>query len=356
MREHPPTTTSQNTERNDSASLIRLADGTPDSLAWWAEQYFRYAVTASPMSQQVQRRDLARFLQFMRAEERTDRRPAWTPRLSSAFRHHLQSTLTAQGRRAWSDRTIVRMLAHLKTFATWVHTLRPFPLGNPLATIKLPGVGTGLDVDRALTPAERRRLLDAADLLLTVGGRSRDRKRYRTGERPRRKGYRPYRNRAIVYTLIETGMRRGAIPRLNLDDLDGRRRTLTVTEKGGYTHTYQISREGLQAILDYLAHERPDDAAHWRSPALFLAAATVPQSTGRLAAGAVNAVWNAVCRVAQVQGRTPDSARHAMGKHIITKTGNIAAVQKQLGHRQPAYSMQYARITAEELGQVLDER
>ena len=197
MREHPPTTTSQNTERNDSATLIRLADGTPDSLAWWAEQYFRYAVTASPMSQQVQRRDLARFLQFMRAEERTDRRPAWTPRLSSAFRHHLQSTLTAQGRRAWSDRTIVRMLAHLKTFATWVHTLRPFPLGNPLATIKLPGVGTGLDVDRALTPAERRRLLDAADLLLTVGGRSRDRKRYRTGERPRRKGYRPYRNRAM---------------------------------------------------------------------------------------------------------------------------------------------------------------
>jgi integrase len=356
MRKNTPTITAQNTARNDATPLRRFSERTPDGLTWWAEQYFRYAVTASPVSQQVQRRDLARLLQFMLAEERTDRRPAWTPRLSSAFQHHLQSTLTAEGRRAWSDRTIVRMLAHLKTFATWVHTLRPFPLGNPLATIKLPAVGTGLDVDRALTPAERRRLLDAADLLLTVGGRSRDRTRYRTGERPRRKGYRPYCNRAIVYTLIETGMRRGAIPRLNLDDLDARRRTLTVAEKGGYTHTYQISREGLQAILDYLAHERPDDAAHWRSPALFLAAATVPWSTGRLAAGAGNAVWNAVCRVAQVQGRTPHSARHAMGKHIIAKTGNIAAVQKQLGHRQPAYSMQYARITAEELGQVLDER
>lgn len=45
-----------------------------------------------------------------------------------------------------------------------------------------------------------------------------------------------------------------------------------------------------------------------------------------------------------------------MGKHIIAKTGNIAAVQKQLGHRQSAYSMQYARITAEEFGQVLYER
>ena len=71
---------------------------------------------------------------------------------------------------------------------------------------------------------------------------------------------------------------------------------------------------------------------------------------------AVNDVWNAVCRLANVHGRTPHSARHAMGKHIMAKTGNIAAVQKQLGHKQPAYSLQYARITAEELERVLDER
>jgi integrase len=148
----------------------------------------------------------------------------------------------------------------------------------------------------------------------------------------------------------------GAITKLNLDDLDVRCKTLTVAEKGGYAHTYQISQEGPRAIQEYLAHERPHDAAHWPSSALFLAASTVPQSTGRLAAGAVNAIWNAVCQVAHVQGRTPQSARHSMRKHIIAKTGNIAAVQKQLGHRQPAYSMQYARITAEEFGKVLDER
>ena len=70
----------------------------------------------------------------------------------------------------------------------------------------------------------------------------------------------------------------------------------------------------------------------------------------------VNDIWNAVCRLANVQGRTPHSARHAMGKHIIAKTGNIAAVQKQLGHRQAAYAMQYARMTTEALAQVLDDR
>ena len=40
----------------------------------------------------------------------------------------------------------------------------------------------------------------------------------------------------------------------------------------------------------------------------------------------------------------------------LAETGNIAAVQKQLGHQQAAYEMQYARVTTEELAQVLEDR
>jgi len=47
-------------------------------------------------------------------------------------------------------------MAHLKTFAKWIHKLKPFPLDNPMAKIKLLPVGTGLEVERAITPAERR--------------------------------------------------------------------------------------------------------------------------------------------------------------------------------------------------------
>jgi integrase len=347
---------SQNTIRNENQPLLTLPTDASDDLEWWMQQYFHLAVTTSPASQKVQRRDLTLFLRYIRLEEGTDLRHAWTPRLSRDFQQHLQHTLDEHGQRLWSDKTIIRILAHLKTFATWTHTLKPFPLGHPMARIKLPIVGSGLQVERALTPTERRRLLDAADLLLSLGGRSKDRKRYRTGERPIRKGYRPYRNRAIVYTLIETGMRRAAITKLNVDDLDIHHRTLRVDEKGGYTHTYAISREGVQAIQDYLHHERERDTTRWQSPALFLAASTVAHSTGRLAVLAVNDIWKTVCHTADVQGKTPHSARHAMGKHIIAKTGNIAAVQRQLGHRHAAYAMQYARVTTEELGNVLDER
>ena len=45
-----------------------------------------------------------------------------------------------------------------------------------------------------------------------------------------------------------------------------------------------------------------------------------------------------------------------MGRHIMNKTGNVAAVQRQLGHKNAAYSLQYARITDAELQTVVDER
>ena len=89
-----------------------------------------------------------------------------------------------------------------------------------MAKLKLMSVGTGLEVERAINPAERRRILDAADSLPLVGGRSKDRNRFRGQERLQRKGYRPYRNWAMVYTLIETGMRRAAVRNLNLKYVD----------------------------------------------------------------------------------------------------------------------------------------
>jgi integrase len=60
----------------------------------------------------------------------------------------------------------------------------------------------------------------------------------------------------------------------------------------------------------------------------------------------INTAWNEVCRLAGVEGYTPHAARHAMGKHLIEKTGPTNAT----------YSMQYTRITDEELGNALEDR
>jgi integrase len=70
----------------------------------------------------------------------------------------------------------------------------------------------------------------------------------------------------------------------------------------------------------------------------------------------INTVFNELCSLAAVEGHTPHDARHAMGRHLIEKTGNIAAVQRQLGHTNAAYSIQYARVIDQELADALDDR
>ncbi len=230
-----------------------------DDLHQWFGLYFTTQVTTSPRSQKEQQRDLRMFLSFLQQECGSTVRSTWSPRVGKDFLTALQNTFTEAGARKWSDRTINRITAHLKTFAKWIHQHRPFPLGSPMEKIKMLSVGNQLEIERALTKQERNRIMDAADQLLLVGGRSRDRNRHGGPNPPQRKGFRPFRNRAIIYTLIETGMRRTAITRLNLVDIDFDRRIVSVTEKGGSMQPYPISRQGLDAITDYIEQERGQD-------------------------------------------------------------------------------------------------
>ncbi len=336
---------------------LEASVGAEHRLKDWVEAYFAVEVTTLDSSRKVQGRDLELFVRFFEDETKGTSIDNWTPRLSQAFLNSLRGTVGAGGARQWNDRTINRILAHLKTFSKWVHRMRPFALGDPMEKIRALPATSLLSIERALTPTERRRILDAADLLLKNGGRSKDRSRFKgEEERPVRRGYRPYRNRAIVYALIETGMRRAAVAGLALSNVDFKDKRITVVEKGAVTHTYKISREGIAAIRDYFEKERNQDVEGHGAPELFLAAGSSRNRHGKLHPNAVNEVWNQVCGAAGVQGKTPHSARHAMGRYLIEQTGNIEAVQRQLGHRNAAYSLQYSRISEQELQDALEKR
>lgn len=60
--------------------------------------------------------------------------------------------------------------------------------------------------------------------------------------------------------------------------------------------------------------------------------------------------------LAGVQDTTPALGALAPGKHITENAGNVAAAQRQIGHKNAIYSMQYSRITAEELHDVINGR
>ena len=267
-------TVSQNTKPNNF-DLVTLDKNLPDTLDAWAEFYFSFEVSTSQKSQKEQKRDMNLFLSFMSKEIGNLERSNWTPRLTQTFIDYMRHE--TDGKRRWGDKYINRIMSTIKTFAKWVHKYRPF------------------------------RILDSADHLIVSGGVSKDRKRFKSGTRPKRKNYRPFRNRAIIYTLIETGMRRNAVISINIHDIDFEKKTIGV-------HKYKISQEGLNAIKTYIDRERSTDNEQWNSPALILSNSPNKKGDGRLSPQVVNSIWKNVCQKAGISGKTPHSARHAMGK------------------------------------------
>ena len=354
--------TPRNHSQNALSNLLPGEGGVPDTISAWAERYFATEVTTSVRSRKEQARDFRLFIGFLQSVIGSEERIDWTPRVSREFVDYLRSQIHEDGSRRFADRTVNRVIAHLKTFAKWVNGRSPFPKReHPLLKFKGLAEESRLDLERALTVAEHRRLLDAADHLPVIGGRSRDRRRYGDveflDERPRRKGYRPFRNRAIVYTLLETGMRRAEVTSIDLAGVDFAENELLITEKGGRQRKCLISDQGLKAITDYLREERGGDAEMFpQSPALFLPADTIVNSRGRLSPSLINAIWNDVALSARVKGRTPHSARHAMGVHYVEKTGNPRAAQQQLGHKNPSTTMQYMQFSRQKMKETLNDR
>ena len=341
------------------------ADVKQDRISLWCNAYFEYGVTCSPASQKVQRRNIARFITFMIETADNDERRRWTKRLSGQFREYLENATNKDGKRLWSSRTSNTTLAHVKTFAKWITGItndpripfEPFPAGNPMEGINGLPTGSVLEIDRALTPKETNWILDAADELVHVGGRRRDRRRFREKRPPQRTDYRPYRNRAIIYFINGTGARRETIPRLTLDDIDLKARIVRVKRKGGGEYCPSVSKDAIEAIRDYMEQERPLDAEAWgNSQTLFLPAPRAIQtSSGQLSVRTINNIWNEARDRAGIKG-TPHCARHAVGIKVLEETGKLSAAQGQLGHLNVATTVSYTRPKREEVMAALDKR
>lgn len=346
----------QFTSPNNFLQILQQFQQTEDSLTNWLTLYFLIESTTLESSRKEKRRDIHIFIDYLIKQAGDDLRIRWTPRFSKNFQGFLQSHIE-NGKRRWSDRTVNRITTHLKTFSKWIHKMKPFELGDPMEKIKTISVGHLLNIERGTTEQEKDRMLDAADLLITQGKISRDRKRYKMKTRPQQKCYRPYRNRAIIYLFHGSGMRRGGVVKILLDDVDFSKNKVPTIEKGQRQVVYDVSQEAMDAIKDYIEHERCKDNKKWQSPYLFLSVASRSCGKGQLNVRAINDIWNQVAKKAGVEGKTPHSARHGMGSYIIKKSGgNPAAVQDQLNQINAIYAMNYSRITHAEKQEMLNSR
>lgn len=350
-------------------ALVAEGGGERRSLRWWMVEYLTTFATGAPATLRYKKEDLELFYSWFVWAFGSDDIGKWNRASSNLFVQTLAKEtvrVSGRGKRAgeprWSARSLNRKIDHLRTFAKWVASQVP-PLvagGNPMQGVKRFDVPV-LQAKR-LTEKEVIRLETTARGLAGTRIR-RDRKRTELGVMDVRADARPARDLAIYKLLIGTGLRVSAVAKLDVSQFSGRR-LVRVKEKGSQEREVVMSSEAARAVELYLATEREKDAAAYGGDCapLFLAVPHQaknrnPDADGRMSSRALFAVVRRLAEDAlgETEARRihPHLFRHHVG-YLMNEKGGITAVQKQLAHRNIAYSAVYAQRTDEELERILD--
>lgn len=311
------------TSRKVQEAMRREIAGIPDSIEAWIAHYLQYAVLGVRSAGVAQKiaLHLSRFQAFYRESYGHDRISTCLKRDVVAWQRHLESEDLAHS-------TINNHLASLSAFTTWVVSQNDdlFPAGDPAK-----GVGElGLPPlePRALSVEQVRSLKSVCDRLerfhLLKGRRQKEQARKQAHGRP-------WRDRAIVYVLLSTGLRREELVKLDLDQVEPNTpaalrsaRTARITRargKGKTERTVFLSADARAALADYLERERPTDAEE-TSTALFLAAESIAarREGGRLSPRAINLILAQIGHWHDAELRDPERHISPLHPHALRHT------------------------------------
>lgn len=364
-----------------SRKVVDLSRAVGDSLDQWTTDYLDLAVTGV-RSPEVARKiavHLRRFSDWFAAGYGHRRLGAVTVREVNAWLAHLSAAGNvgrdgATGPMAAS--TVGNHLAHLSGFFTWVAAHRPdlLPGGDPTKRADPPPLPA--PTPRALSEAKVRTLKNTVDRIETF--------HHLTGRRHRgaeaaavHRHARPLRDRAIVFVLLGTGLRRAEIVNLDLGQVEPseperlRRarsaKLIGVRGKGRTTRTVFLGQDARTALADYLESERPGDADD-HSAALFLAAGSIGarREGGRLSTRSLNTIVSEVGRRHDAQfdeedagrrlgGLSPHDARHTFAYRLSKESGhNRAELERRLGHANERYLKLYTNPPDEEAARLVE--
>jgi integrase/recombinase XerC len=153
------------------------------------------------------------------------------------------------------------------------------------------------------------------------------------------------RDAAIVELLYATGTRVSELCGLDIDDLDGQRRTARVLGKGSKERTVPLGEPAIAAVDAWLARGRPALVTAASGPALLLGArgARIDPRTAR------RAVHERLAAVDGVPDLGPHGLRHTAATHLLEGGADLRSVQELLGHGTLATTQIYTHVSIERL-------
>lgn len=145
------------------------------------------------------------------------------------------------------------------------------------------------------------------------------------------------RDLAIMYTLLDTGIRNNALCRLTVGDFqDG---MLTVHEKGNKTHRVPVGAETRKVILRYLARRGGEE-----DEPLFLS-----KAGGHLTPNGLAQIMRRYARKAGVKKANPHRWRHTFASAAADQGASMLWLKEMLGHDTLEMVQRYVHMSDQEL-------
>ena len=288
----------------------------------WVDRFLAdLAVVRSVHTVRAYRHDLARWVAFCRATGRDVLR---------VRPHVVFEFIRVERERTISPRTIVRRLAAIRQWydylaldpeSTGVHR-NPIPGGTALRT------GAGIVARR---PALLRYDLPLPEVLSTEAI-----ERFINCLTATR-----YRDRALVWLLMDGGMRISELLSLRLGNINWGKRTLTVRAgKSRAERLVPVSQDAITALANYLRFERPRTLEHDH----------VFVNLGRRGFGRPfrYSSWAYICERARAAAATPDVHAHAFRHTFATNMAEggmpLDTLRRLLGHESLETVMVYNQV------------
>lgn len=140
------------------------------------------------------------------------------------------------------------------------------------------------------------------------------------------------RDYAILLVFMTTGMRESALTEIMIRDFDYMAKKLSIVDKGGRRHTYNLTEKTYLAIFDWLTVKEPDPFLDY----LFISSNKTKMH--------VNTVANVVRKYSKIglgYEISPHKLRSGYCSILYNKTGDIEFVRRAVGHSRVDTTQRY---------------